>query len=70
MQSTSGLYSGSQVWALASHPAVPGQMLAGTDGVLFARRRNGELAWPGMVAFRIAGAKPLTHRKGMSGLDD
>ena len=46
------------------------QMLAGTDGVLFARRRNGELAWPGMVAFRIAGAKPLTHRKGMSGLDD
>jgi hypothetical protein len=28
------------------------------------------LAWPGMVAFRIAGPKPLAHRKGMSGLDD
>jgi predicted deacylase len=25
---------------------------------------------PGMVAFRIAGPKPLAHRKGMSGLDD
>jgi len=41
-----------------------------TDGVLFARKRDGLLAWPGMVAFRIAGAKPLAHRKGMSNLDD
>jgi len=41
-----------------------------TDGVLFSRKRDGGLAWPGMVAFRIAGPKPLAHRKGMSGLDD
>ena len=45
-------------------------MLSRTDGILFSRKRNGALAWPGMVAFRIAGAKPLAHRKGMSGLDD
>ncbi len=45
-------------------------MLSRTDGILFARKRSGALAWPGMVAFYIAGAKPLTHRKGMSGLDD
>lgn len=45
-------------------------MFAVTDGVLFSRRHNGELAWPGMVAYRIAGAKPLSHRIGMSGLDD
>ena len=43
---------------------------AGTDGILFSRRRDGGLTWPGMVAFRIAGAKPLAHRKGLSGLDD
>ena len=45
-------------------------MLSRTDGMLFSRKRDGGLAWPGMVAYRIAGAKPLTHRKGMSGLDD
>jgi predicted deacylase len=45
-------------------------MLSRTDGVLFSRKRDGGLAWPGMVAYRIAGAKPLAHRKGMSGLDD
>lgn len=45
-------------------------MLSRTDGILFSRKRNGGLAWPGMVAFRIAGAKPLAHRRGMSGLDD
>ncbi len=43
---------------------------SGTDGVLFARRRDGMLVWPGMVVFRIAGAKALAHRAGMSGLDD
>lgn len=43
---------------------------ARTDGVLFSRRLDGRLAWPGAVLFRIAGAKPLAHRKGMSGLDD
>ena len=46
------------------------QMLSRTDGILFSRRLNGALAWPGMVAYRIAGAKPLAHRAGMSGLDD
>jgi hypothetical protein len=45
-------------------------MLSRTDGVLFSRKRDGGLAWPGMVAYRIAGAKPLAHRQGMSGLDD
>ncbi len=46
------------------------QVLAGTDGVLFSRRLDGRLVWPGAVLFRIAGAKPLAHRAGMSGLDD
>jgi predicted deacylase len=45
-------------------------MLSKTDGILFSRRPDGRLAWPGMVAYRIAGARPLAHRKGMSGLDD
>jgi len=43
---------------------------AQTDGVLFSRRLNGSLAWPGMVLFRIAGEQRLAHRAGMSGLDD
>jgi hypothetical protein len=43
---------------------------ARTDGILFSRRTDGRLAWPGMVLFRIAGAKRLAHRKGLSGLDD
>jgi hypothetical protein len=46
------------------------QVLARTDGILFSRRPNGRLAWPGMVLFRIGGAKLLAHRKGASGLDD
>lgn len=46
------------------------QMLSNTDGILFSRKRDGVLSWPGMVAYRIAGPKPLAHRKGMSGLDD
>ncbi|MEO7854973.1 MAG: succinylglutamate desuccinylase/aspartoacylase family protein [Rubrivivax sp.] len=45
-------------------------IVSGTDGVLFARGRDGMLAWPGKVVYRIAGAKPLAHRAGMSGLDD
>jgi predicted deacylase len=45
-------------------------MHARTDGLLFSRKRNGGLAWPGMVAYRIAGPQLLAHRKGMSGLDD
>jgi len=51
-------------------PAARTQMLARTSGILFSRRLDGRLAWPGMVAYRIAGAKELAHRKGMSGLDD
>jgi predicted deacylase len=43
---------------------------ARTAGVLFSRKPNGRLAWPGMGVFRIAGAKPLAHRKGLTGLDD
>ncbi len=43
---------------------------ARTSGILFSRRPNGRLAWPGMVLFRVAGAKALPHRQGMSGLDD
>jgi photosystem II stability/assembly factor-like uncharacterized protein len=35
MPSGTGLYSGSQVWALASHPARPETMLAGTDSGLY-----------------------------------
>jgi predicted deacylase len=50
------------------HARLP--MLARTDGILFSRRRDGQLAWPGQVAYRIAGARALAHRKGMSGLDD
>ena len=41
-----------------------------TDGVLFSRRLDGYLSWPGQVMYRIAGPKPLAHRIGMSGLDD
>ena len=46
------------------------QILARTDGILFSRKPDGRLAWPGAVVFRIAGPKLLAHRKGMSGLDD
>ena len=41
-----------------------------TDGVLFSCRLDGYLSWPGQVMYRIAGAKPLAHRLGASGLDD
>ena len=51
-------------------PRARTQMLSRTDGILFSRRPDGRLAWPGMVVYRIAGAKELAHRKGMSGLDD
>ncbi len=54
----------------ARGPKARVQMLARTDGILFTRKLDGRLAWPGLVAFRIAGAKELAHRKGMSGLDD
>ncbi len=51
-------------------PKARAQVLARTDGFLFSRRPDGRLAWPGMVLFRIAGARPLAHRRGLSGLDD
>jgi hypothetical protein len=54
----------------ARGPKARVQMLARSDGILFSRKLDGRLAWPGMVAFRIAGPKVLAHRKGMSGLDD
>ena len=41
-----------------------------TDGILFSRRLDGYLSWPGQVMYRISGPKPLAHRIGMSGLDD
>lgn len=41
-----------------------------TDGVLFSCRLDGQLSWPGQVLYRIAGARPLAHRLGASGLDD
>ena len=41
-----------------------------TDGVLFSRRLDGYLSWPGQVMYRISGPKPLAHRIGTSGLDD
>lgn len=54
----------------ARGPKARRQVLARTDGVVFSRKPDGRLAWPGMVLFRIAGARLLAHRKGMSGLDD
>jgi len=56
---------------LAADPAkARTPMRAGTDGVLFSRRPDGQPTWPGAGCFRIAGPKPLPHRKGRSGLDD
>jgi len=46
------------------------QILARSDGILFSRKPDGRLAWPGAVLFRIAGPRLLAHRQGMSGLDD
>lgn len=54
----------------ARGPKARTQIVARTDGILFSRKPDGQLAWPGKVVFRIAGARVLTHRKGMSGLDD
>src|SRR5262245_53821287 len=46
------------------------QVVSRTDGILFSRKLDGRLAWPGAVLFRIAGARPLAHRIGLSGVDD
>jgi uncharacterized protein len=54
----------------ARGPKARTQVVARTDGILFSRKLDGRLAWPGAVLFRIAGAKLLAHRAGLSGLDD
>jgi predicted deacylase len=54
----------------ARGPKARVQVSARTDGILFSRKLDGRLAWPGAVLFRIAGAKLLAHRQGLSGLDD
>ena len=54
----------------ARGPKARVQVVARTDGILFSRKPDGRLAWPGAVLFRIAGSRLLPHRKGMSGLDD
>jgi len=54
----------------ARGPRARTQVLARTDGIVFSRRPDGQIAWPGKVLFRIAGAKLLAHRRGMTGLDD
>ncbi len=51
-------------------PKARKQVFARTDGILFSRKLDGRLAWPGTVLFRIAGKNRLAHRKGLSGLDD
>ena len=35
MPSSTGMYSGSQVWSLAVHPSEPGVLLAGTDSGVY-----------------------------------
>ena len=54
----------------ARGPKARTQIASRTDGILFSRKPDGRLAWPGAVLYRIAGAKLLAHRKGMSGVDD
>ena len=54
----------------ARGPKARTQVLSRTDGILFSRKLDGRLAWPGAVLFRIAGDKLLAHRAGLSGLDD
>jgi uncharacterized protein len=54
----------------ARGPKARTQVLARTDGILFSRKLDGRLAWPGAVLFRVAGATLLAHRRGLSGLDD
>ena len=39
-------------------------------GVLFSRRRDGQLTFPGQVVFRMACEKELPHRVGRPGTDD
>ncbi|BBK32526.1 hypothetical protein EDC65_5036 [Stella humosa] len=43
---------------------------AAATGVLFSRRRDGQLAFPGQVVFRMACENELPHRIGRPGTDD
>ncbi|BBK36892.1 succinylglutamate desuccinylase [Allostella sp. ATCC 35155] len=43
---------------------------ATATGVLFSRRRDGQLTFPGQVVFRMACEKELPHRVGRPGTDD
>ena len=43
---------------------------ATAPGVLFSRRRDGQLTFPGQVVFRMACEKELPHRIGRPGTDD
>lgn len=43
---------------------------ASAPGVLFSRRRDGQLTFPGQVVFRLACEKELPHRIGRPGTDD
>src|SRR3954470_20591063 len=45
MPSSTGMYSGSQVWSLAVHPTEPGVLLAGTDSGVY-RLYQATQCWP------------------------
>ena len=55
----------------AADPAARRQPVrARSEGVIYARWLAGVYVPPGRVLFRIAGPRPLEHRKGRSWLDD
>ena len=49
--------------ALLGHIALPAEVLAETDGVLFARHSQ-PFAWRGKIIGKIAGSQVLESRKG------
>ena len=55
---------------IAGDPRRRHALKSAAAGVLFSRRPNGALVYPGQVLYRIAGPLELPHRKGLSGLDD
>lgn len=56
---------------VAADPAMRRQRVhARSEGVIYARWLAGVYVPPGRVLFRIAGPRPLEHRKGRSWLDD
>jgi predicted deacylase len=46
------------------------EMKAVAAGVLFSRKRDGQLTYPGQVVYRLACAEELPHRIGRPGTDD